>query len=194
MKKYLLLDADGVILNWRKGIHDFIHDFHSEIHPGEYFHYEHPSVEDWLGNDVSTEKLRSVIHDFHHTKGRFDKIEPFPEAKSVMETAKSDYGVDEIIVITSCGNDGTIAQLREDNLNECFPGLVDDLIVVDYFHPKPLDKFIPSVWVDDTVRNVDDGYKAGHTSLFMLKEQCEVKRPRLCAGTISNLNEIFKFL
>lgn len=159
-KPFLLLDIDGVCLNWEKGLMNFVQSHRPHLH--------HPSrIDDtafYLSEKmgVTAEVANILVWDFH-CDASFAQLEPLPGADQAIAVLRDTY---RLVAITACGSDEQIAQGRQKNLDTVFDHAFERLICVDTSSQKRqyLLEYPPSYWVEDRMDNAIMGLECGHRS------------------------------
>ncbi len=157
-KPYVLLDIDGVILNWDFGIDNYIKT-HVPDHMQPAFIDEHAyDLSDRYG--FGLEEANQLVWDFH-THESFSQIPALPGAKEAL-TKLHEYFT--IVAITACGNDDTIMKYREQNLHHLFPHMFSEINFTNSGPAKRahLARFPHSHWIEDHPRNAQLGLEYGH--------------------------------
>lgn len=162
-KPYVLLDIDGVILNWDFGIDNYIKS-HVPDHMQPEFVDEHAyDLSDRYG--FGLEEANQVVWDFH-THESFAEIPALPGVSEALAKLVNDY---DLVAITACGDDDLIAQYREQNLHSLFPHMFKEIICTNSGSAKQshLAKFPPSSWVEDHTKNAHMGLEFGHSCFLV---------------------------
>ena len=155
----LLLDADGVLLNWFEGFAAFAsRELGVPLDPATLQSY---SMSLWLGEHKH--RALELIESFNgsDTHG-FGQLRPVPGAvEAITDMHASGF---ELHVITSCTEDPMVAMLREQNLRNVFGDVFEDIACLPMNADKQahLEIHPPSVWIDDHWPNLDAGRAAGH--------------------------------
>lgn len=162
-KPYVLLDIDGVILNWDFGIDNYIKS-HVPDHMQPEFVDEHAyDLSDRYG--FGLEEANQVVWDFH-THESFAEIPALPGVSEALAKLVNDY---DLVAITACGSDDLIAQYREQNLHSLFPHMFKKIICTNSGLAKRqhLALFPPSYWVEDHTKNAHMGLEFGHSCFLV---------------------------
>ena len=157
-KPYLLLDIDGVCLDWEKGLIEFMQaNVHNIVQP-EYLDEHSYDLAHRFG--ITSEEANSLVWEFHYDK-RFENLEPFDGVADAIEQLSEKYNC---VAITACGSDKIISIAREKNLKTCFGDAFVAVHCVDIFDEKRkfLAKYPSGHWVEDHARNAQMGLEFGH--------------------------------
>lgn len=160
--KQILVDIDGVLLNWPVGVKNFAEKIIDDLPPmpeSEFFR-----VEDWLG--FSKEEGLDFLEAFHSDK-EFSKLPAWTDAISVVnKLSKNGFNFH---AITAAGTSDITKDLRRDNLELHYPNVIQDLHFVEVFDSKYdiLKEYDKSYWIEDTPKHAIDGAKVGHLSFFL---------------------------
>lgn len=140
----LIVDVDGVLLNWRHGNHY------------------------WQMKNNSSRPLADLSFDdmaaFNQSES-FASLLPFPDAQLYLpEIKRRGY---TIHAITACGTRDVTKRNRIYNLHRCFSPIFDRIMFVDIGESKlPALKSIGTGWyVEDHPPYVDDGVQSGHSTI-----------------------------
>ena len=157
-KPYLLLDIDGVCLDWETGLTNFMRANVQHITPPECLDEHSYDLATRFG--ITYDEANSLVWDFHYDK-RFENLEPFDGVTDAIAQLKEKYNC---VAITACGSDSIIVEAREKNLTTCFGDAFVAVHCVDIFDEKRgfLAKYPAGHWVEDHVRNVTMGLEFGH--------------------------------
>ena len=159
--KTLLLDCDGVILDFLTVVHSkYDYLVNHENRPEEY--YDFNCYFNIPQNDVDT-----MVKSFNASE-EFSKIPAFKYARHVLQGLKQD-GYD-IFVITSCGNSSDIVDMRVKNLHNEIGDVFEDIICLPLEGDKreTLSKWKNTdvLWVDDRLHNCEVGTELGLDSMM----------------------------
>lgn len=161
--RYLLLDCDGVLLNWLRGFKDYLYDTYSIELKGRPDNY---SMEEWIGEDE--EVIREYIREFNEESDSFGDLGPMPDAVFSMEYLCNEFKLDPV-VITSCTDKPDRAEIRKENIKRHFPQVSEVHCVPLHSSKKEIlqeyweNKYeIVPMWVEDNFDNAIDGLEAGY--------------------------------
>jgi uncharacterized HAD superfamily protein len=160
-KPILLLDVDGVLLNWIDGFEQFL----TKHHP----HLQHQQVQEYtnlsqkLGVDQAT--VDQLVEDFH-LDDVFENLEPLPGTELSIKVLAKWF---DMVAITACGTDLKIQKARSKNLTQIFGDVFSDIFCTDTFEGKAeyLKNFEPTWWIEDHVSNAVLGANYGHKALLI---------------------------
>lgn len=163
IKPNLLLDVDGVLLDWLGGFEQYLFQHAPELHR-DFSGLEHvENLEQLLG--MSTAHMEDWIHKFHHDP-QFEYLKPLPGAHAALRTLQPWV---RMVCITASGRSPDSSHMRKANLLRVFGDVFDDVWCTDGSVEKPqyLRMYDAGYWVEDTLANAIMGVKAGHTSFLM---------------------------
>jgi HAD superfamily hydrolase (TIGR01509 family) len=172
----VLLDADGVLLNWFGGFADYAsRTLGVALDVSALRTY---SMRHWLGEHAH--RAQELIETFNASAAHgFDRLEALPGAVEAVSALKgAGY---ELHVITSCTDDPAVMELRERNLRDLF----GDAFATITCLPMMADKYAalaehpPSIWIDDHWPNLDAGRAAGHHAVLF---HASYNEARACVG------------
>lgn len=162
-KPNLLLDVDGVLLDWLAGFEEYLLDQAPHLHK-DFSGLSHvENLEQLLGMD--SDQMHDWIYKFHMSEP-FAYLKPLPHAVSAINTLAPWC---KISCITASGSHPQSVRSRERNLHAVFGDVFDEIICVERSVDKPphLHKFEPGYWVEDQLKNALMGVHAGHESFLM---------------------------
>lgn len=162
-KPNLLLDVDGVLLDWLAGFEQYLLQHAPELHR-DFSGLEHvENLEQLLG--MSKDQMDDWIHQFHHDPA-FEYLEPLPGAQAALRTLQPWV---RMVCITASGKSPDSVRMRKANLLRVFGDVFDQVWCTDgsVEKPKYLHMYDAGYWVEDTLNNAIMGVKAGHTSFLM---------------------------
>lgn len=157
-KPYLLLDIDGVCLDWESGLTNFMKENVEHIVQPDYLDEHSYDLAHRFG--ISYDEANSLVWEFHYDK-RFENLEPFDGVQDTIALLKEKY---YCVAITACGSDSIITTARENNLKNCFGDAFVAIHCVDVFDQKRkfLSEYPAGHWVEDHARNAQMGLEFGH--------------------------------
>lgn len=155
----VLLDCDGVLLDYTSGFRDYLRrEFGLFLDP------EGPDGFDMTGwTGLPRDKLISSIKAFNGGEGTgFDALSPTPNAVAAVRDMAA-AGLD-LRVLTSCSDDPAPMRARERNLENVFGPVFQEVDFLPLGTPKGdiLSRHPPAEWVEDHVGNAIAGLEAGH--------------------------------
>lgn len=172
----LILDCDGVLLNWLAGFSAYAsHRLGKPLIADD-----NPSFDlsIWLGVDDKT--VGDMIQAYNCGEGGFfGNLKPLPGAREALAAA---HGAGrKISVVTSCSTLPEVVAARETNLHRVFGNIFDDIICLDPAVDKsPTLAAMPKgAWVEDKYENAVTGADLGHDS-YVIRYSYNVKKEPLC--------------
>lgn len=184
MNNKIILDVDGVLLNYEEG---FI----------EHFGLDSKSIASTYENFTDQFGLEdSVILDMvfnFNDHVAFSKLKPFVGAKESLDKLKAKgYSLS---IISSCGSDIKTHEMRKENLISVFGDIFDDLelIAIRESKKKYLKKHQDSkaIWIDDSYSHYKDGQLLGLDSIWKTtiynQHQQKRKKGENCIGSWENI-------
>jgi hypothetical protein len=162
-KPNLLLDVDGVLLDWLSGFEIYLLQQAPELHRDFTGLEQADNLEQLLG--MTDDQMHEWIDRFHHDD-RFEYLTPLPGAQKALQVL-SDWC--HMSCITASGSSTLSSQMRKRNLYAVFGNVFQDIICVDRSIDKPahLASYDPGYWVEDQLKNAHMGVQAGHVSFLM---------------------------
>ncbi len=161
-KSHVLLDADGVLLNWELGLKQFMqsHPVHGHTETINEHAYDLASRYNMSVSDVN-----DLVQEFH-TSASFEHLQPLPGAVSAVKHLAEWF---PLVVITACGTHPQTAHMRRKNLEHVFGAVFEQVWLTDTFEEKNqyLAQYAPSYWVEDHGGNAELGLKFGHTCMLV---------------------------
>lgn len=160
--QFLLLDVDGVLLDWQQGFLKYLRITHAQLiptaekQPGETF-------EDWL--QLSNTKVSHLVQEFHKDPS-FGELHALPGAIKAISILQNFF---HLVLITACGTHTTTKKLRSSNLQEVFGDCFAHMHCTDTFAEKEthLRKYPTSWWIEDHLMNAQLGAKCGHRAVLI---------------------------
>ena len=184
-KSYVLLDADGVLLNWELGLKRWI--VHAHPHLSQPAYYDEHAFELSRRYNISPDLGNQLVWDFHHD-GEFTKLEPLEGSQKAIADLSQKH---TLVVITACGQEQTIADFRQQNLKNCFGDVFEKIICVNRSIDKAywLTQYPPSPWVEDHALNANMGRDLGHRAFLIKAPYNQNKVVRQGVVMVDNLLE-----
>lgn len=164
MEKIILVDADGVLLNWELKFNEWMFtNGYGKILGSESSY----SVTERYG--VELDEKRKLVRQFNESSSiRF--LPPHKDAVKYVRKLHEEHGY-VFRVITSLSNDFNSQRLRDKNLRELFGSAIEEIICLDTGADKDevLAKYRgrDMLWVEDKVENAEVGDQMGLTSVIM---------------------------
>lgn len=161
----IILDCDGVMLDWLSGFR-----IYAQLRLGRKLDPKGPSSFDlfeWLGLENLAQALELVQEFNEGSGGEFGRLEPLPGA---VETLRSFHDAGrEIHVITACSLDPAVIAMRESNLEAVFGRIFSQIHCVGVRDSKRplLESYEPAVWIEDKFENAVAGREAGHKAYLI---------------------------
>lgn len=157
-KPWVLLDCDGVLLDWDQGIQSYAITHHSHVWNGD--HMDEHAYDLTTRMNITSDQAQDLIWEFHHS-AEYAHLMPMPGAVSAVAQLKKFC---RLAVITACGTQTTIRKHRRENLNQVFGDVFEHVHCTDSFEEKKqyLRSYDPGHWVEDHARNALMGKLYGH--------------------------------
>lgn len=160
-KKQIIIDSDGVILDYHSA---FIDEYKSH-------HIDHNGVINELEDYFSPGIVNGLITLFNQTS-KFGELEPYRDADVYLKKLHTEgYHIN---LITACGDGLLTQQLRIENLKSVFGDIFNDISFVGLGESKLdyLKKFsnTNTIYVDDMYHHYLDGESVGLDSVLMETE------------------------
>jgi len=146
MRKLLLTDVDGVVLNWSEQFNKYLKQYHPDkalMDPTTF---------------LQTEDIGQLIKGYNLTAW-IGFLQPLRDAQEVLPRFKEQGWT--IIACTSMGTDQYANALRKQNMEQVFPNVFDRIDIIPFMEPK--DKWLShykdsgAVWVEDKWANAIAG-------------------------------------
>ena len=183
----LILDCDEVMLNWRPHFLDWARET-MKIDEAP-VHYGFAS---W--NGMSPLEVKEMIRRFNEEENTgFEALSPLEgavDAISALHASGCSFRV-----LTSCSGDPAAMRRREANIISTFGDVFDEIVCIPLWESKlpELSRHDPSVFLDDTPANVENGAMAGHSSLLMAALHNHALLPQL-AGRMTIVKDWRDFM
>ena len=162
-KTHVLLDADGVLLNWEQGLQTWMAQEHP--HLSNPSHYDEHAFELSLRYNISRELGNQLVWDFHNHV-EFTRLQPLPRSQQAVSKLAQKF---HLVVITACGVDQQIQEYRKQNLINCFGNVFEKIICVNRSVDKAvfLKSYPSGYWVEDHASNANMGCELGHATFLI---------------------------
>lgn len=163
--KLILVDVDGVLLDWETGFGAWM-----EQHGYKITHTNYKSTYN-LGDryGISHDEKMYMVRGFN-TSEHMGWLEPHRDAVEIVRTLNEDHGY-RFEVITSMSDDPTSRKLRIKNLKDVFGDVFADFVFLDTGADKheALKPYTGSgyFWIEDKEENAQAGLEVGLNSLIM---------------------------
>lgn len=163
IRQHVLLDSDGVLLNWEQGLQTWMAQEHP--HLSNPSHYDEHAFELSLRYNISRELGNQLVWDFHNHV-EFTRLHPLPRSQQAISKLSQRF---HLVVITACGVDQQIQEYRKQNLINCFGDVFEKIICVNRSVDKAvfLKSYPSSYWVEDHATNANMGSDLGHLSFLV---------------------------
>ena len=156
MRKLLLTDVDGVVLNWSEQFNKYLKQYHPDkalMDPTTF---------------SQTEDIGQLIKGYNLTAW-IGFLQPLRDAQEVLPRFKEQGWT--IIACTSMGTDQYANALRKQNMEQVFPNVFDRIDIIPFMEPKNkwLSQYKGSgaIWVEDKWTNAVAGANIGLKTYFM---------------------------
>lgn len=162
MRKVILTDCDGVLLNYLEGFEKYVESLGYVSQNDHNYDFD-------LKYGITKELAYDLIKSFN-TTSLVGKLEPFKDSVEYIKKFKDDGW--EIIVITSFGTDAYSMFLRQQNLDDVFGKDTFKLLICLEQGSKKYDilKEYSNTgypWIEDHVENCEDGLRLGLNSFLI---------------------------
>jgi len=159
MSRRVLLDCDGVLLNYTVGIRPFSKRLYGlDLDPEGPCDFD---MRQWTG--LSREEIITLVNRFNGGEDTgFDALPPMPGAiEGVQRLLDAGY---LLHVISSADAGPSSVRSRHKNLNGVFGDVFEEVTLIGLGASKKelLARFDPCDWVDDHLPNAIAGLEAGH--------------------------------
>lgn len=188
MKPTILVDVDGVLVDWFSRFPYFLE---RKGMPREkaimmYAHSHWQTIEDLTG--LPTAEAAELVDEYSRSK--FMKyLTPYKDALIAVNHLKHIY---DFVAVTAISNSPETIQHRTENLEFWFPGAFSKLhcVGLDGNKLEILAKYKPTVWIDDSPGYVKEGLLAGHQCIRLVRDSRMNQIPSFIAhdwAEVSNL-------
>lgn len=159
---YLLLDCDGVMLNFTKGFQPF-----AEMKIGRKLNIDDIvdfDLSKWTG--VTPEENLEMITEFMATEA-YSQLEPYDGALELLDAARAAGMITEII--TSAANGPRHSEMRHTNVGAAFGDRISYTHIVGMAGSKHalLSSYPKATWVEDNFNNAIMGAEIGHRTFIV---------------------------
>lgn len=157
VRPWVLLDCDGVLLDWESGLEHHMRTHHAHVWTG----YKNDHVYDLVRRyNMAATQADHIMKDFH-THDAYAHLQPLPGAITAI---KHLHKFCDLAVITASGTQELTQHMRRDNLNHIFGSVFDHVHCTDTFDEKRsyLAQYPPGYWVEDHAGNAIMGAEQGH--------------------------------
>ena len=166
MIPYLLTDIDGTALNWLDGFVSFANEqLDTSLTVSGITDYDMS-----IPFETSKDRIVDLINEFNNGHPRFGELKPMSWAKNILSQFH-DEGF-EIVAITACSDNPETHRRRRENIDKVFDGIFSDVLFCGLGDSKleTLNKFSPSIWVEDKPEAANEGWQAGHSTFIIDRE------------------------
>lgn len=167
-KRVCIFDVDEVLLDWMEGLRSFV-EKHYDIHPvGLPSDF---SLVEWLG--VESGDVRDIIKHFNERAyefGLLGRVED--DAYEYLRVLRKNFPDVGFIALTKSGTGGHGKVLRQVNLENQYPGIFDEVHIVEMYESKrtALHKlqvqYDVQLFVDDYLANITTAKDLGIRSIM----------------------------
>lgn len=187
--KLVILDSDGVLLNWEYAFNLWIQDLGLVVVPGTEKVYDLS-----IKYGITKANCRNLVKKFNHSVS----IGYLPAMRdavyNITKLAEEGY---RFIVISSLSTDDDPGRLRTQNLKKVFGDVFDRFIYLDTGDDKDdaLSEFQDSnlFWIEDKIENAEAGLKAGLRPI-LLAHGHNFEYNNLMIPVKKNWNEIYNYI
>lgn len=185
MKKVLLTDVDGVLVDW---VGSFGRYAESQGHKLRMKTPETWEMTEWLGVEGST--IQKLIKEFNSSKA-FAEIPVFKDALSALPEISRYY---DLVAITCCSSDPETVANRKKNL-EMLNVKFKEIHCLNATESKSrlLNAYAPTIWVEDRIEGAEAGHSAGHRA-FLRDTTYNNNFSHPDIGRITSWNDILKLI
>lgn len=175
----VLLDCDGVLLNWDRKFASWIEREHKlPVDPLGPYDWD---LAHWIGADP--EQALAYVQEFNRSPD-FAYIEPCLYALTGIAQLV-EMGT-RLVVITSCSDDPAVAAMRRRNIRRCFGDVFDKIHCLGLGESKEayLREEPPAVWIEDNFRHAKAGADLGHRTFMVSRSHNQAHKPEAVAAGI----------
>lgn len=164
--KLILLDVDGVLLDWNTQFHSWMSQ---NGHPIK--HSESSMIEDMY--ELEVKEVRKCIREFNETENIANLL-PINGAVDALRNLKDEGYMFKCI--TSLSVKEEITGKRQKNLDQVFGnGTITETIFLNTYSPKKeiLESFsgTHAWWIEDNFKNAVDGFDVGLRSIYFSNKE-----------------------
>ena len=162
IKKIILTDCDGVLLNWLDTFIEYMKDEGFTVHTKEPSQYD-------LGNffKIPLPEIYKRIQLFNDGHWRFGTLQSYDDVQeSISVLASLGYS---FVAVTSCSDLDQVADLRKANLYNVFGDVFEEVHCIGIHNNKRavLENYEPTFWIEDRFSHALEGAKAGHKAILL---------------------------
>ncbi|MFZ5806417.1 MAG: hypothetical protein ACOY3I_04355 [Verrucomicrobiota bacterium] len=175
-RKPILVDCDGVLLNWEKGFADFLQSEYPHLlgDRGNLFEHSSASVlHEWMGLP-SYQDARPLIAEFEESES-YRLLEAFADAQAILpQLHREEWDIVVISHHTASDMERALSIKRE-----TLVGHFGDIFKAIHCLPTSVSKetilsrYEPTYWIEDNRDNALLGIKCGHQPIRLVRERKE---------------------
>jgi FMN phosphatase YigB (HAD superfamily) len=162
VRPWVLLDCDGVLLDWESGLEHHMRTHHAHVWTG----YKNDHAYDLARRyNMDAPQADHIIKDFH-THAAYAHLQPLPGATTAI---KHLHKFCDLAVITASGTHELTQRMRRDNLAHMFGDVFEHVHCTDTFDEKRsyLAQYPSGYWVEDHAHNALMGVELGHDAYLI---------------------------
>lgn len=161
--KIILVDCDGVLLDWLSAFTRFMSAGGIEPHPGDSSMY---NLGPYFG--ISDDKVFDYITEFNNGHWEFGTLPALPGSVRNIRRLVNDEGY-RFVAITSCSTGPQTVALRKANLYNVFGDIFDNVHCVDLGESKKthLGSYEKTWWIEDKPSACEEGLDYGHKCILL---------------------------
>ena len=162
-KTHVLLDIDGCVLDWEKGLKQFISQHCPHIATAQGVDQQEYDLAKRYA--ISKAQANQLIWNYHTHKS-FAELDALPNAQQALQLLADNFC---LVAITACGSYPLTQQMRKQNLHSLFPHVFLDIHCTDSFEQKRnyLAQYSPGFWIEDHANNALMGLDYDHQCLLI---------------------------
>ena len=191
MKKIILTDCDGVVLDWEEGFSIWMeHHGHTKVEGYQYMY----NIGDRYG--ISKDQGHKLVKQFNESAA-IGFLPPLRDAQYFVKKLHEQHQY-KFIAITSLSLDPYAKYLRERNLKKLFGDAFIEVVCLDTGADKDeiLAEYGPKYpghyWIEDKAENLNEGIKVGLKGILM--EHGHNMNDEVDAHVVKNWEEIYKIV
>lgn len=188
-EKTILVDVDGVLLDWIGGFEKYMNTVHNLAT------IDNTSYQLSIRYGIDPSREFPLIEEFNHSEHIGNLLPHLDAVEHVNDLARLGH---RFRVITSLSKNDSSCQLRVKNLENVFGKVFDDFVFLDIGESKrdALAKFEGSglPWVEDLPKNALDGHYAGLKTYLMSHTYNKTFSPHPEIPVVQNWKELSAYL
>lgn len=172
----LILDCDGVLLNWLDGFTEYVVSRLDHPISTEKANEYDLSIRFGVDHDTIVEMIQSYNSG---DGGFFAQLDPLPGAREALQAA---HAIGRPLhVVSSCSTLPSVVAGREENLRRVFGDIFDEILCLDpkVSKSETLSAFPAGSWVEDNYHNALVGADLGHTA-YLIRQSYNVEHEPDC--------------